>query len=101
MNSYLALLIMILTVYAVRMLPFLIFRKEIKNRFFKSFLYYMPYVTLSVMTFPAIILATGSIVSGIAAFVTGVLVAIYKGDLFTVAISACVVVFLIELIPGI
>ena len=64
---YLSLLIMCLTVYCIRMLPFLVFRKEITNPWLRSFLYYVPYVTLAVMTFPAIITATGNIWSGIAA----------------------------------
>lgn len=94
---YLSLVIMILTIYAIRVTPFLIFRKEIKNRWVRSFLYYVPYVTLAVMTFPAILYATNSVYSGCAALVIGILVALFGGDLFTVAISTCVAVFLVEL----
>ena len=97
MKTYIALLIMIGTVYLIRLVPFILIRDNIKNRFFKSFLYYVPYVTLAVMTFPAIIFATGSIISGIAALVVALLVAVFKGDLFTVAISACATVFVVEL----
>ena len=88
---------MIATVYMVRLLPFMLLRGPINNRFIKSFLYYVPYVTLSVMTFPAIIYATGSIVSGIIALTVAVVVAWIRGDLFTVAISACAAVFIAEL----
>ena len=66
---YPSLLIMCLTVYRIRMLPFLVFRKEITNPWLRSFLYYVPYVTLAVMTFPAIITATDNIWSGIAALI--------------------------------
>ena len=92
-SVYFSLLIMCLTVYCIRMLPFLVFRKEITNRWLRSFLYYVPYVTLAVMTFPAIITATDDIRSGIAALVVGLLTAWYKGDLFVVALSCCAAVF--------
>ncbi len=94
---YFSLAVMILTVYAIRVIPFVIFRKEIKNKWVRSFLYYVPYVTLAVMTFPAILSATSSVWSGAAALAVGVIAALIGGDLFTVAISACVAVFLSEL----
>ena len=59
-NTWLSLLIMTLSIYAVRMLPFLLLRKNITNRFIRSFLFYVPYVTLAVMTFPAILSATAN-----------------------------------------
>lgn len=94
---YLSLAVMILTVYAIRVIPFIIFRKEIKNKWIRSFLYYVPYVTLAVMTFPAILSATSSVWSASLALLIGIIVALAGGDLFTVAISACVAVFLSEL----
>ena len=90
---YLSLLIMCLTVYCIRMLPFLVFRKEITNPWLRSFLYYVPYITLAVMTFPAIITATGNIWSGIAALAVGLVTAWFVGDLFVVAVSCCAAVF--------
>lgn len=95
---YIALLIMSLTVYAVRVLPLLFLRKSITNVYIRSFLYYVPYVTLAVMTFPAILTATGSVWSGLAALIVAVIAALISGDLFTVAIAACAAVFLTELI---
>ena len=94
---YFSLAVMILTVYCIRVLPFLIFRNEIKNKRIRSFLYYVPYVTLAVMTFPAILTATSSVWSGVIALAVGIIAALIGGDLFTVAISACVAVFLSEL----
>ena len=96
-NIYISLLIMCLTVYMIRLLPLLFLRKPITNRFIRSFLYYVPYVTLAVMTFPAIIHATDSIWSGIAALVVGIAMAWFSGNLFLVAISSCAVVFILEL----
>ena len=97
-NIYLSLLIMCATVYMIRLLPLLFLRKPITNRFIRSFLYYVPYVTLAVMTFPAIVTATGTIWSGVAALVVGLIMAWFNGDLFVVAISCCATVFLTGLI---
>ncbi len=97
-NTYIYIAVVALVTYAIRVLPLTLIRKEIKNQFIRSFLYYVPYVTLAVMTFPAIVTATDSIWSGIAALVVGILVAWFSGNLFLVAISACSVVFLVELL---
>ena len=72
-------------------------RKPIKNRFIISFLYYVPYVTLAVMTFPAIMEATQSPIAGLAALVLGILAAFFGLGLLPVSIICCVVVFLLEL----
>lgn len=97
-NTYLYIAVVALVTYAIRVLPLTLIQKEIKNRFIRSFLYYVPYVTLAAMTFPAIVTATDSVWSGVAALVVGVLVAWFSGNLFLVAISACSVVFLVELL---
>ena len=88
---------MIATVYMVRLLPFMLLRGPINNRFIKSFLYYVPYVTLSVMTFPAIIEATQSPIAGIIALVIGILLSYFGLGLFPVACACCAVVFVAEL----
>ena len=96
-NIYIYILIMAAVSFLIRSLPVTLIKKPIKNQFIQSFLYYVPYVTLAVMTFPAIIKATQSVYSGIAAFVVGLFVA-WKGfDLFKVASSCCLVVFILEL----
>ncbi|WP_296325215.1 AzlD domain-containing protein [Treponema sp. UBA3813] len=82
--------------YLIRVLPLTLIRKPIENRFIRSFLYYVPYVTLSVMTFPAIIQATGSEIAGLAALVVGVLLAFFGAGLFPVAIACCLVAFVAE-----
>lgn len=97
-NFWIYLAVAFFTVYLIRMLPLTLIRREIKNNFIRSFLYYVPFVTLSVMTFPAIIHATGSMWSGIAGFTVGAIIAFVDGNLFRVAIGACVSVFLVELI---
>lgn len=97
LKIYIYILITGLVSYTVRVLPLTLIRKEIKNRFIKSFLYYVPYVTLAVMTFPAIIYATSNMVSGIAALVIGMAVAWFGGNLVTVSTLCCITVFVLEL----
>lgn len=94
---YLYILVAMLVIYLIRMLPLTLIRKEIKHPFIKSFLYYVPYVTLAVMTFPAILSATGNIVSAWAGFIAGVIIAYVDGNLFKVSLGACAVVFLVNL----
>lgn len=95
-NVYLYILIMAAVTYAIRVLPLTLIRKPINNQFLQSFLYYVPYVTLAVMTFPAIIHATQSPISGAVALVVGMLVAWFGFDLFKVALTCCGMVLLIE-----
>ena len=66
-NVYIYILIMFAVIYAIRVLPLTLVRKQIKNRFLRSFLYYVPYITLAVMTFPAIVEVTQSPIAGAAA----------------------------------
>ena len=97
-NIYIFIFIMAAVTFLIRVLPLTLIRKKITNVTLRSFLYYVPYVTLAVMTFPAIIEATNSIWSGLAALIVGVLLAYFGVSLFGVAVCSCVVVFIIELI---
>ncbi len=94
--NYIYILIMAGVSYAIRVLPLTLIRREIKNKFIRSFLYYVPYVTLAVMTFPAILNATQSPISGLLALAVGILAAWLGADLFKVAVLCCAVVFLSE-----
>jgi len=96
-NVYIYIFIMAAVTYAIRVLPLTLIRKPINNQFIQSFLYYVPYVTLAVMTFPAIIHATQSPISGAIALIIGMFVAWFGFDLFKVAITCCGTVLLIEL----
>jgi len=97
-NIYIYILIMAAVIYAIRVLPFTLIRKPIKNRFLRSFLYYVPYVTLAVMTFPAIMEATQVPLAGILAAAVGIVMAWFGAGLFPVSIVCCIVVFAAELI---
>ena len=96
-NVYIYIAVMAIVTYLIRMLPLVLLRKEIENSFIKSFLYYVPYVTLSVMIFPAIFTSTGHLASAICGFVVATLLAWFQKNLFVVALSACAAVFIVEL----
>lgn len=95
-NIYIYIAIMALVSFCIRVLPLTLIRKQIKSQFLQSFLYYVPYVTLAVMTFPAIVDATQSPVAGALALVAGIVTALFGAGLFPVSIICCVVVFVIE-----
>ena len=97
-NVYMYILVMAVVTYLIRMLPLVLFKKEITSPFLKSFLYYVPYVTLAVMTFPAIIKDTQSTIAGALALVVGIATAWRGLSLFHVAGCCCAVVFMAELI---
>ena len=96
-NAWIYIAVMAGVTYLIRVLPLTLIRKEIKNQTIRSFLFYVPYVTLAVMTFPAIIQATDSMWAGLAALIAGIELAWFGGSLFQVAVAACAVVFVLEL----
>ena len=96
-NVYVYIAVMAIVTYLIRVLPLTLVRREIKNVYIRSFLYYVPYVTLSVMTFPSMMDATGSQWSGLAALVAGIALAWKGASLFKVAIACCAVVYVLEL----
>lgn len=82
--------------YLVRMLPLVLVKKKIENRFVLSFLHYIPYAVLSVMTIPAIFYSTSSPISAIFGFVVAMILALFEKSLVTVAAFSCVAVFAAE-----
>lgn len=99
-NIYLYIFVMAFATWCMRVIPSLIMKKPIQNRFAQSFLYYVPYVTLAVMTFPAIIQATDEPLAGAAALIAGIFAAWMGADLICVAAASCVTVFVLELLMG-
>ena len=89
---------MAVVTYLIRVLPLTLLNKPITNIYIQSFLYYVPYVTLAVMTFPAILSATASPISALSAFVVAILLAWFGASLFQVSVLACVMVFIIEIL---
>lgn len=96
-NIYIYILVMALVTYIIRMLPMVLIRREIKNTFIKSFLYYVPYVALASMTFPAILTSTAGIYSALAGFLVALFLAYKEKSLTVVALGACLAVFVMEL----
>ena len=96
-DVYLYLAVMSGVTFAIRVLPLTLIRRQIENRFLQSFLYYVPYVTLAVMTFPAIMDATQTPAAGALALAAGVVLAWWGASLFRVAASCCAVAFIAEL----
>lgn len=96
-NVYLYIVVMAAVTYLIRVLPLTLIRKDIKNTTIRSFLYYIPYVTLAVMTFPAILFATSSIWSALTAFIVAIVLAYRGAGLFKVSIGACSIVLILEL----
>lgn len=99
-NVYLYIFVMAFATWCMRVIPSLVMKKPVENRFAQSFLYYVPYVTLAVMTFPAIVQATDEPLAGAAAMIVGMLAAWLGADLIYVAAACCVTVFVLELIMG-
>ena len=84
--------------YLVRMLPMVLIKKKIENRFLLSFLYYIPYAVLTVMTVPAILYSTSSVLSAVVGTATALVLAFFNKGLLTVAGISCAAVLITELI---
>ena len=98
-DTWISILIMWLVTLAIRVLPVTLIRKPIKNQFLRSFLYYVPYVTLAVMTFPAILTVTDNPAAGLLALIAGIIMAWLGADMFLVAGALCgIVLFLSALL---
>ena len=96
MNIYIYVLVMAVTTYLIRALPLTLFKKPIRSRFVRSFLHYVPVACLTAMTFPAILYGTEHIVSGAAALIIAVVLALKGKSLLIVAASSCAAVFIVE-----
>ena len=94
---YTYILVMAVVTYAIRALPLTLIRKEIKSKFIRSFLYYVPYATLAAMTFPAILSATDYWISSVVGFAVAMVLAFNKKSLLTVASCACAAAIIVEL----
>lgn len=98
MTFFIYLAVMTGVTYLIRVIPYVCMRKEVKNPFFKSFLGYIPYTVLAVMTVPAILSSTEHLVSAIAGLVVGIVLAWFEKGLLTVALGTCGAVLAVELL---
>ena len=92
----LMLAVMALTTYTIRVTPMAIFHRKLENRWFKDFMFYIPFCVLAAMTFPDVIYSTKSLTSGIVATVVALIMSWRKRDLLTVAIGAVAAAVLVE-----
>ena len=95
---YTSIFLMALTTYLIRVIPLLVLRKPVKNKFFRSFLYYAPYVTLSVMTFPSILYSTGSFTSALIGSIAAFLSAFFGLGLPVTAAVSCAITLVLQLV---
>lgn len=91
-------IIMAVVTYLVRMLPFAFSKKEVKNQFVKSFLYYVPYACLAAMVFPAILSSTQFLASAIVGFIVAIILSLLERSMFIVAAGTCGAVLLSEMV---
>jgi branched-subunit amino acid transport protein len=96
-NIIIYILVSFLTSYLIRVLPLTLIRKPITNKYLRSFLYYVPYVTLAVMTFPAMIQSTLSPIAGTCALIIGIILAWFDLGLPIVASACCITVLILEM----
>lgn len=92
-NYWVLLVVMALTTYLIRMLPFALFRFRIKSRFVQDFLYYVPYAVLGAMTVPYIFYATGNVYTAISGFVVAMVLAFRGMSLLPVAALSCLAAY--------
>ena len=98
MSLYAYIATMAITTYLIRVLPLTLFRKPIKSRFVRSFLHYVPYACLTAMTFPSILSSTASVISGGAALIVAVWLALRDKSLVVVALGSGIAVFVMEIL---
>ena len=99
MNVYIYILVMAAVTYLIRMIPLVLVKGKINNRFIRSFLYYVPYACLMAMTFPAVFFCTSSMIAAIAGVGVAIILALKGKGLMTVALAASITVFLVSFIP--
>ena len=97
-SIWLYIAVMAVVTYLIRMLPFTLFRRQIRSRFIQSFIHYVPYAVLSAMTIPAIFYSTPDLLPSIVGLAVGIVVAYFERSLLTVALSACGSVLACEIV---
>ena len=98
-NQYfIYLLIIALSTYLIRVIPFVLFHKKIKNKFVNDILYYIPYTVLTAMTFPAALYVTDHFIFALVGLLSAILIALRIKNLTLVALTACISVILCELL---
>lgn len=100
MKALIGVLVMALVTYIPRVFPLVVFRRQIKNIYIRSFLFYVPYAVLAALTFPSIFWSTGSVITAAAGTLTAILLAYFEKSLVVVAVAAILVVYVSQLIAA-
>ena len=98
MSVYIYILVMAVVTYLIRMLPLTLIQGRIRNRFVRSFLYYVPYACLMAMTFPAVFYGDYSFWAAAAGVAVAFFLALKGKGLMVVAVAASVTVFVVSLL---
>lgn len=93
-SVWIYLLVMAAVSFIIRVLPVTLIRRQIRNRFIRSLLYYLPYATLAVMTFPAILSISENPLCGAAAFAASLITAWLTKNLLLSAVLGCAAAFI-------
>lgn len=99
-KQIIAVCLMALVTYIPRSFPIVVFRKKLKSKFIRSFLYYVPYAVLGAMTFPSILYSTNNMLSATIGMIVALILAYLEKGLMTVATCAVVAVYLVSLISS-
>lgn len=92
--AIIAVILMAIVTYIPRVLPIVIFRKEIKSKYIKSFLRYVPYAVLGALTFPDIFYSTKNIVTALCGTIVALILAYRGKSLVVVATGAIFTVYI-------
>lgn len=96
-NPWIAVAVMFAVTYALRAVPLLLVRGELRNQRLRTFLEFTPYAVLTAMTLPAVIHATAYWYSGVAGILAAVILAWRGMSLMPVAIGAAATVWVVEM----
>lgn len=89
-------LVMFVVTYATKAVGLLLVKKQIKNRYIQSFLYYLPYSVLAVMVFPSMLFSTSFLWSGIAGAAVAMALSFFRCGLLPVSVASIAAVYLVE-----
>lgn len=93
-NIFIAVILMATVTYLPRVLPIAVFRKEIRSKYLKSFLKYVPFAVLGALTFPDIFTSTGNITTAVFGTIVALYLAYREMGLVVVAIGAILTVYI-------
>lgn len=96
---WISILILFVTTYFTRMLPLVLCKGNIKNKFIKSVLAYLPYAVLTSLIFPEIFEIKGmGLIPGLAGFIVALFLAYIDKGLVMVLAGSTIVSYIFMLL---